>query len=263
MRHGAHVFVRDVKVGLKVWRCPLVTTDIASHIELIKQAVACGQTALSEYESKRVLAEFGVPVVREELAHDAAEAVRAAQQLGYPVVVKACAPALMHKSDLGCVALNLADAAAVEAAVDQVGKAAGVALDGYLVQRMAHGKREVIVGGTRDKVFGPCVMLGIGGILVEVLGDVTFRLAPLDERDAEEMLYELRAQEIFGAVRGEPPVDRSALVRVLTGLGRVLIECPEVSQVDVNPLIFDGADPVAVDALITLGVSGPESGEGQ
>ena len=261
MRRGVSALVWNVKVGAEAWRCPIVRMETVLPIEVIEQAIARGQAALSEYESKRVLAEFGVPVVQEELARDAAEAVQAAVRIGYPVVVKACAPSLMHKSDLGCVALNLADAAAVEAAVGQVGAAAGIALDGYLVQRMARGKREVIVGGIRDKVFGPCVMLGIGGILVEVLGDVAFRLAPLDERDAEEMLYELRAQQIFGAVRSEPAVDRSALARVLMGVGRVLIECPEVSQVDVNPLIFDGADPIAVDALITLCPSGQESVE--
>jgi hypothetical protein len=118
---------------------------------------------------------------------------------------------------------------------------------------MVRGKREVIVGGTRDKLFGPCVMLGLGGILVEAIADVSFRLAPLQERDALEMINEMRAQRIFEEFRGEPAVDRPALSRVLMGVGQMLVDHPGISQVDVNPLILRGADPVAVDALIALG----------
>lgn len=220
--------------------------------ELIARGVERGVAALSEYDSKRVLAAYGVPVVEEILASCEEEAVRAGKKLSYPVVVKACGAGLMHKSDVGGVALNLGGGAAVREAVRRMAANVAAPVEGYLVQRMVTGKREVIVGGTRDALFGPCVMLGLGGILVEALADVSFRLAPLEERDALEMLNELRAQRIFGAFRGEPAVDREALAQVLVAVGRIMADRPEVAQVDVNPLIFRGARPVAVDALITL-----------
>ncbi|HNR34636.1 MAG TPA: acetate--CoA ligase family protein [Candidatus Hydrogenedentes bacterium] len=220
--------------------------------ELIARGIERGVTALSEYDSKRVLAAYGVPVVEEILAAGEEEAVRAGKKLGYPVAVKACGAGLMHKSDVGGVALNLAGGAAVRDAVRRMQASVTAPVEGYLVQRMITGKREVIVGGTRDALFGPSVMLGLGGILVEALADVSFRLAPLEERDALEMLNELRAQRLFGAFRGEPAVDRAALAQVLIAVGRIMADRPEIAQVDVNPLIFRGARPVAVDALITL-----------
>ncbi|NIA13577.1 MAG: carboxylate--amine ligase [Nitrospiraceae bacterium] len=229
--------------------------------QLIEQALARGQGALSEHDSKRVLAAFGVPTVMEELAGSAADAVQAAERLAYPVAVKGCSPDLMHKSDRGLVALDARDAAAVEAAVAAIDEAAGgVGLDGYLVQRMVRGKREIIVGGMRDALFGPCVMLGLGGILVEAVADVSFRLAPLGTRDALEMIGELRGRRIFGPLRGEPAADCDALAGVLMSVGRILEECPQVSQVDVNPLIFQGGDPVAVDGLVALAAPGGAKG---
>jgi len=221
--------------------------------EMIARARAAAGNVLSEHDAKRSLATYGIPIVQEELAEDAASAVAAAERLGYPVVVKACAPSLAHKSDRGLVFLNAGDARAVEAAASAIAQAArGTPLQGYLIQRMVQGKREVIVGGARDPLFGPCVMLGVGGILVEAVGDVAFRLAPVDERDALEMMAELRARRIFDAFRGEPPVNRKTLAKTLSAVGQVLLDHAEIAQVDINPLIIEGAEPVAVDALITL-----------
>jgi acetate---CoA ligase (ADP-forming) subunit beta len=229
---------------------PAVMNEIE---DLLSQASANGQQALSEYASKRVLASCGVPVVDETLAANAEDAAAAAERIGYPVVIKACSPALMHKSDRGLVKLNVNDTRDVALAIAEIDRALdGATIDGYLVQRMVQGKREVIVGGMRDKLFGPCVMLGLGGILVEALADVSFRLAPLEERDALEMINQLRAQNLFDAIRGEPAVDRAALSRVLIAVGTILLEHSRISQIDVNPLIFQGADPIAVDALVTL-----------
>ena len=231
----------------------IVPTESEKVHEILEQAAKRGQAALSEHDSKRVLAAYGVPVVNEELVGEPSRVIEAAERLGYPVAIKACSPALMHKSDRGLVRLNVDDASSAQSAVAEIAKAVGdIALDGYLVQPMVRGKREVIVGGTRDSLFGPCVMLGLGGILVEALADVAFRLAPLEERDALEMLNELRGRRIFESVRGEPAVDRRSLCAVLIAVGRILEEHAGLSQVDVNPLIFEGARPVAVDALITL-----------
>lgn len=228
-----------------------VTTEEAAA--LIDEARGRGQSALSEYESKRVLACYGVPVIEEELVQDAEGALAVAERFGYPVAVKADSPSILHKSDHGLVVLNADDADAVKEAVANIARAIGdTELQGYLVQQMARGKREVIVGGSRDKLFGPSVMLGLGGVLVEAYADVAFRLAPLEMRDALEMINEIRAQRMFDAVRGEPPVDREALGRVLMAAGEILVHHPEISQVDINPLIFEGPQPVAVDALIML-----------
>ena len=221
--------------------------------DLIECALRNAQPTLSEYDSKRLLAEYGVATVKEELVKDTTSAIAAAESLGYPVVIKACATALAHKSDRGLVALNLDDVTSVRTAMDEIAQRAGdTPLDGYLVQRMLRAKREIIVGGTRDKLFGPCVMLGVGGILVEALADVAFRLAPIDDRDAREMIAEIRHRRLFEANRGEPEVDKTALVSVLMAVSTILVENPTVAQVDVNPLLLVGSQPVAVDALITL-----------
>ncbi len=230
---------------------------------LVEGARKAGHGALSEYDSKRLLASYGIPAVKEELAKDAAGAVAVAERIDYPVAVKGNSPDVMHKSDVGLVVLNADDADAVNAAVEQISQAASDAeLDGFLVQQMIVGKREVIVGGARDAQFGPSVMLGVGGVLVEAYADVAFRLAPLDERDALEMINEIRAKGLFGAVRGEPPVDREALAGVLVATGALLAAYPSISQIDVNPLIFEGAAPVAVDAMIALDATTERKGGG-
>lgn len=221
--------------------------------ELLKQAFDRGQTALSEYDSKKVLAACGIPVIKERLVTDAVRAAQVAHELGYPVALKACGPALAHKSDRGLVRLNLPDAAAVADAVDDLANTLkNTPFDGFLVQNMARGKRELIIGGLRDSMFGPCVMAGAGGIAVEAIGDVAFRLAPLEERDALEMLGELKAAGILGPFRGDPAVDRRVLAQILIKIGELLTKHPSIAQIDINPIIIERTAPVAVDALIAL-----------
>jgi len=223
-------------------------------------ALKRGQQSLSEYVSKQVLAAYGIPVVREIVAVTPEAAEAAAAELGYPVAVKACGAGLMHKSDLDLVALDVQDGPGVRAAASgMLARVDQQDLDGILVQPMVRGKREIIVGGLRDRQFGPCVMLGLGSIFVEAIGDVAFRLAPLDGRDASEMMCELKGRRIFGAFRGEPPVNEPALRDILIATGRLLIDNPAVHEVDINPLVLDGANPIAVDALITLAATSHES----
>ncbi len=221
--------------------------------DIVDHAVTRGQPTLSEHESKRLLAAYGIPVNEEELVCDAAAAGRAAARLGYPVAVKACSPNLLHKTDRGLVQLGVESAAAVEQAVAKIDDAlSDTPIDGYLVERMVPGLRELIVGAVRDATFGPCVMLGLGGVLVEAVGDVAFRLAPLEQRDAVEMIGELRAQAIFGPFRNEPAADIVALTDVLVAAGRILTDNRRIAQIDINPLIISDSRPVAVDALVTL-----------
>ncbi len=219
----------------------------------LRNAQASGARALSEHESKQVLQAYGIAVVEEALAADGPQASGIAERIGYPVAVKACGRALQHKTDRGLVHLNVSDAAGVRDAAARIREALDdEAFDGFLVQRMARGKREVIIGGVRDPVFGPCVMFGTGGIAVEALGDVAFRLAPLSERDALEMLAEVQSTRVLDALRGEPPADRTALAAVLQRVGEMLADLPEIAQLDINPLIIQEGLPLAVDALIAL-----------
>ncbi len=230
------------------------TTNIESNAaEVFKRAVDNGRAALSEHDAKLVLSAYGIPITDECVVANAEEAAAAAQELGFPVVVKACSPVLTHKSDTGLVVLGIDSVEGVERAVAQIGENAQTSdLEGYLVQQMVAGKRELIVGGLRDALFGPCVMLGLGGIYVEAVGDVVFRLAPLTDKDAHEMIGEVRAQRVFDAVRGEPAVNRDALSAVLAAVGNILVGHPEIEQIDINPLIVREGEPVAADALITL-----------
>jgi succinyl-CoA synthetase beta subunit len=207
---------------------------------------------LSEFDSKRLLREYGVPTVEEALADGADEATARARELGYPVAVKLCAAGLAHKTERNLVRLGLKDDAAVRAAAsDLLGRREPGESDArLLVQGMVTGRRELILGLTRDRQFGPCVMLGLGGILAEAIRDVVFRIAPITPIDGFEMVDELRAAHLLGPFRGEPAVDRESLAAALVALGRIGVEQPTIVSIDVNPMIVCGARPIAVDALV-------------
>lgn len=209
---------------------------------------------LSEYESKQLLARAGVEIPPERLVHAPDEAVSAAQELGFPVALKLCGAGIAHKTERNGVRLNLGDAADVreqaEALLALLRPEDGSA--GLLVQPMVSGRREVIAGLLRDPTFGPCVMFGIGGILAEAVGDVAFAVAPLDERDALELVDALEHGQLLGPFRGEPAADRAKLASILQALGQIGIDQPEVRSIDLNPLILAGPDPVVVDALVEL-----------
>jgi succinyl-CoA synthetase beta subunit len=211
---------------------------------------------LSEAESKRRLAAHGVPVLEERVVRDGDAAAAAAATMGFPVVVKLCGDTIAHKTERGLVRLQLRDVASVRAAGDELlGRAlpddGDVAL---LVAPMVMGTRELIAGVVHDQQFGPCVMLGVGGVLAEAVVDVVFRLAPITSVDAEEMIDDLRTQRLLGPFRGEPAVDRDALCAVLLGLSDLAASDGSIRAVDVNPLIVDAASgrPIAVDALVEL-----------
>ncbi|HZJ25536.1 MAG TPA: acetate--CoA ligase family protein [Acidimicrobiia bacterium] len=217
-------------------------------------SAAPATTTLSEAASKQLLATHGVATVPGITVPTASEAGVKANQLGFPVVVKLCGPAIAHKTERGLVRLRLVDADAVrEAAGELLGLARPE--DGtveLLVMPMVTGSRELIAGLHTDPQFGPCVMLGIGGVLAEAIGDVQFRLAPITPLDAAEMIDGLRAQALLGPFRGEPPIDRTALAEVLVGLSHVAEHDPDVMSVDLNPLVVVDGVPLAVDALVEL-----------
>ena len=220
---------------------------------LIHKALASGHGALSEYDSKRLLAAYGVPVTREKIVKTAIDAKKAAETMGYPVVLKGCAPDLLHKTEAGLVAVGLGSAKDVNDAFKMLSRRAGTDFTGgYLVQEMVKGSRELMIGMTRDEQFGPSVMFGLGGIFTEVLEDVSFRLAPLTITDAREMMAEIRAAHILDAVRGMARVDKAALARAIVGVGKAATDNPEIAEIDINPLIINGSKPIAVDGLVIL-----------
>lgn len=218
---------------------------------ILNKAIQKGQQSLSEFESKLVISAAGVPVTREGLARSREEAVALAEGMGFPVVMKGCSHRLTHKTELGMVKVNIADAQTAATAYDEL-VAKGIPMDGVLVQEMVRGSREFVIGLIRDAQFGPCVMFGLGGVFTEALRDVSFRVAPLRELDAEEMIAEIRSIKLLGEFRGSPAVNRSSLVKILVGLGRLGLENEEISEIDINPLIIRGDEPIAVDAMVVL-----------
>jgi len=208
---------------------------------------------LSEHASKAIVSTYGVRVPIEHLASDPVSAVRSANEIGYPVVLKLAGDGIAHKTERGLVRLGVADAASVER---EAAALLGLARpeDGevsLLVAEQVSGQRELIAGFVRDPQFGPCVMLGLGGILAEAVGDVVFAVAPISRREAFDMVEGLSTSHLFTRPhRGEPAIDREALADVLEGLSRLALERPDIESVDLNPLIVAGARPIAVDALI-------------
>jgi acetyl-CoA synthetase (ADP-forming) len=207
---------------------------------------------LSERDSKALLAPHGVPFPDERQATDVEGAVAAAAAIGHPVVLKLGGDGIAHKTERGLVRLGLGDDAAVaEAARDLL--AAARPEDGevhLLVAPMLRGNRELIAGLHHDEQFGMTVMLGVGGILAEAVADVAFRLVPIEPIDAEEMIDDLATQRLLGPFRGEPAIDRDALVDVLVGLSQAALAHPDLVSADLNPLIVVDGRPVAVDALV-------------
>lgn len=213
--------------------------------------VHAATSPLNEFEAKKLLASYGVPVVNELRCRSANEAAVAAGRIGYPVVLKGLGAKFAHKTELGLVHLNLRDEAALRAAAADLLQA--MKGDGeLLVQQMVSGKREFLVGMSRDAQFGATVTFGLGGIFAEALADVSLRIAPVTTDDAREMLGEIRAAALLGPVRGMPTVDRDTLVRTITGLSRLALDRPDIDAIDINPLVISGSQPVAVDALVIL-----------
>jgi acyl-CoA synthetase (NDP forming) len=210
------------------------------------------RTYLDEHQAKKLLKQYQLPVVEERIAADQDQAVDAARAIGYPVAVKALGAGLQHKTERNLVCLNLADDRAVIQACRQIQDNAGCDLQAFLVQPMILGQREFLVGLYRDDQFGPVVAFGLGGVLTEALEDITLRLAPLEENDARDMIAEIRAGELLGAFRGEAPVDRNALIRILMDLSRLALSEPIISEVDINPLkVTPQGRLLAVDALVS------------
>jgi acyl-CoA synthetase (NDP forming) len=211
---------------------------------------------LSEHGAKQLLRAYGIRVPREQLVTSAAAAVRAASQVGYPVVMKASGAQIAHKTELGLVKIGLTSASQVRDAyreLTDIARYEGISLDGVLVCQMVERGVEMVVGVTHDQLFGPTVTVGLGGVLVEVLRDTAVRVPPFGDDQARAMLSELRGRALLDGVRGGPPVDVDALVEVVIRVQRMALELgDEISELDINPLMVlpRGQGAVALDALV-------------
>ncbi len=209
---------------------------------IIEEAKKEGRTKLLEHEAYEVLAAYNLPVPKAALAKSEDEAVKIANEIGYPVVLKIVSPDIVHKSDVGGVKINLKNEDDVRKAFKSImgsvkEKAPNARITGILVQEMVPEGLEVIVGATRDPTFGPVLLFGLGGIFVEVLKDVSFRIAPVTKYDAETMLSEIKASKLLEGYRGMPPRDKEALVNIIINLSRFMEEQDSVSDVDLNPIM--------------------------
>ncbi|MHB1339332.1 MAG: acetate--CoA ligase family protein [Bellilinea sp.] len=227
---------------------------------MIRTARADGRDSLTEIEAKQVFAAYGLPVTITELAKSEEEAVELSRKVGYPVVMKIVSPDILHKSDAGGVKVNLKDEASVRDAFNTIMKnakayKASAKIHGVAVQEMAPWGTEVILGSVNDPTFGPTMMFGLGGIFVEVLKDVTFRVAPVADTQALQMLDEIRGAPILAGVRGEAPRDKKALAEVICQYSSMIIDLKdEIAESDANPVLVyeNGSGVKVVDARIIL-----------
>lgn len=221
-------------------------------MKIIEEAMKQGRTTLSEFESKQVLATYEIPVTREKLVDDVKDLVSATEEIGLPLVLKGCSSDLAHKTEKGLIRVDIRNEREARAAFDEIMGAMEGQDKAVLVQEMVKGPRELVVGLTRDPQFGPCVMFGLGGIFTEILKDISFRVAPLEKRDALEMMQEIKGHKILEAVRGMEAADLDMLTKILINVGRIGMEHEKVKEIDINPVIISGSRPVAVDALVVL-----------
>jgi acetyl-CoA synthetase (ADP-forming) len=221
-------------------------------MKIIEKAWNEGRKTLSEHESKQILAAYQIPVTREFLVNSSEDVRKAAQEIGYPVVLKGCSSGLVHKTEKDLIRLDIRNDQEAEAVFQEIMASMNGSEKAVLVQEMVRGQRELVVGLTRDPQFGPCVMFGLGGIFTEILEDISFRVAPLEKRDALEMMQEIKAHKMLEAIRGMQAADLSALAVILITVGRIGLENERVQEIDVNPVILSGSKPVAVDALVLL-----------
>ena len=221
------------------------------------QAAAKGRM-LTEVEAKDLLKQAGINVIETRLATSKEQALSIARQLGFPVALKIASPDIIHKTDAGGVELGLKTAAQVGKAYDDILKSVTkqfpqAKIQGVSVEQMARPGVEVIIGMSKDAQFGPVLMFGLGGIFVEVLKDVSFRIVPLEKRDAREMIREIKGYPVLQGYRGQPAVDLARLEEMVLNVSDFVEKHPEVEQIDLNPVICNADGAVAVDARVILG----------
>jgi len=238
---------------------PVYQVNAARARDIIDRAVTAGLNKLSEIDTLDIFDAYGIPVAPARLASSAQQAAVIAEELGYPVALKIVSPEIIHKTDVGGVVLGCDEAHEVRDAFDQIVASVrthspDATISGVLVQRMVKGGRETIVGMNRDASFGPMVMFGLGGVLVEAVQDVVFRIAPLSQNDARDMVRGLRGFKILTGIRGQAPAHLSALEEVLLRVSQLSVDNKEIRELDINPLLAFPDGVMAVDGRVMIAI---------
>jgi acetyl-CoA synthetase (ADP-forming) len=225
--------------------------------KIFQVAKAENRNFLFEHEAKMLCGLYGIPITKIEVAKTEDAAVAAAKKIGYPIVLKIVSPQVLHKSDAGGVIVGVTDEKGIregyQKIVSNIKKNVPAAvIEGILVQEMAPKGTEIIIGSTVDPTFGPTIMFGLGGIFVEILKDVSFRLAPITKDDAWEMLDEIKAKKMLDGPRGTAKADKETIVNTLLSVSKMLMECPEIKELDMNPILVYEKGARAVDARVIL-----------
>ena len=222
-------------------------------VEILKNKVNSGQKILTEFESKELLKQIGIEIPSQTLTSTKEETISASEKMGFPVVLKLMAEDVVHKSDSGAVKLNIKNKEDVEHAFEELMKIPSQSSKHISVQKMADEPiTELIIGLTTDPQFGPALMFGIGGILVELLEDVSFRIAPITEYDANEMIHEIKGFPILDGYRGKPKADLKAIVDTLMKISDFVVNYEEIFEMDLNPVFIYEKGLICVDARIIL-----------
>jgi acetyl-CoA synthetase (ADP-forming) len=224
---------------------------------IFDQAKKEGRTVLTGFESKVLLKKAGIPVVETKIAKNRKDAVLLSQEIGFPVVLKIASPNVIHKSESGGVKLGLNNVAQVRMAYNEMMESVnqqypGADIQGVSVQKMVRPGTEVIIGTNKDLQFGPVLMFGLGGIFVEVLQDVSFRIIPVNEREAQEMIQEIKGYPLLQGYRGKEPANIPALVDLILKLSKFVEENPKIKELEMNPIVAYQDGAIAVDARIIL-----------
>lgn len=224
---------------------------------ILFEACKEGRKSLLETEAKSVCLDYGIPVTKFELAKSEDEAVKFAEKIGFPIVLKIVSPDIIHKSDIGGVMVGLKNNDDIRRGYNQILQNVKkhdpkARITGVLVQEMAPAATEVIVGAIKDPQFGPAIMFGLGGVFVEVLKDVTFRVAPITEDDAREMISEVKAYPLLKGYRNTPPADIAVITKILLNTSKLVMDHQEIKELDLNPVIVYEKGAKTVDARIIL-----------
>jgi len=234
------------------------TTSIPTKArDIIQNALQNKRYKLLEPESKELIAAFGITTARHTVTASVKEAIQAATSIGYPIVLKIVSPDISHKTDVGGVKVGIKDAEGVKAAYEEIMKNVNMKMPdarihGILVEEMATPSTEVIVGGLRDPQFGPAVMFGLGGIFVEIYKDVSFRIAPLEEYDAIDMIHEIKGSKILKGFRNTESLDITSVAQTILKVSNIMVSIEEIKEIDLNPVLVYPKGVKAVDARIIL-----------
>ena len=225
--------------------------------KIFEEARSEGRKFLLEHEAKTVCKEYGIPITELKIAKSAEEAAKYSEQIGYPTVLKIISPDVLHKFDVGGVALDINSSEEAKTAYNQIIENVkkhkpDAKIDGILVQEMAPCSTEVIVGAIKDAQFGPTLMFGLGGTFVEVMKDVSFRIAPITEEEAREMISEIKAYPILQGCRGQSPRDIKAITKILLNTSKLVMDHPDIKELDLNPVMVYANGAKTVDARIIL-----------